>query len=379
MTVKIMKDGFGTGVLQASRRRVIAGSLALAAGAFPTPAIVQTRRKVKMAYGVPTIDSADGGFFNSIPMGAGFYADEGLDVEILTLNGAGAAINMLATGQVEFTTHGAAGLLAGVGQGVPFRAFIVQVPDNFYSIGVDAESGIKRIEDLKGKTIGVPALGGSPFVLIKAVIRQLGWDPNKDVTYQAVGVGLPAYDALKRDRVQAILAWDAPFATYIANGANLRLFQPNPLPQIGFTHSTNVALSVLEKEPALVASMTRALLRSLIFMAAAPQEELSRLHFKIYPTSRSPGLSEEQLSKVEKMRMAARLANMRFDKRVFSREERLGDETDARIAIGRDLLFEGGEIKEAAPIERYFTRQFLSQVDKIDFAAEIARARAFKA
>lgn len=362
-----------------SRRRVLAGALAVGASSFPTPALVQTRRKVKMAYGVPTIDSADGGFFNSIPMGAGFYADEGLEVEILTLNGAGAAINMLATGQVEFTTHGAAGLLAGVGQGVPFRAFIVQVPDNFYSIGVEAESSIKRIEDLKGKTIGVPALGGSPLVLLKAVFRQLGWDPNKDVTYQAVGVGLPAFDALKRDRVQALMAWDAPFATYTANGANLRLFQPDPLPQVGFTHTTNVALPVLEKDPGLVAAMTRALARSLIFMAAAPQEELSKLHFKIYPTSRSPGLSDEQHAKVEKMRMAARMANMRFQERVFTRTERLGDETDARIAKGRDLLFEGGEIKEAAPIERYFTRQFLDEVNKMDFGAQIARAKAFKA
>lgn len=359
------------------RRTLLAATAGLSL--LPRPALVQTRRKIRMAFGVPTMESADNGFFCSIPQGMGFFADEGLDVEILTLNGAGAAMNMLANNQVQFTTHGAAGVLAGVGQGVPIKAFIVQVPDNFYAIGVDDATGVQRIEDLKGKVIGVPALGGSPFVMLKAVFRSLGWDPNKDVTYQAVGVGVPALDALQRGRVAAIIAWDAPFATYAANGARLRLFQPDPLPKVGFTHATNTSLEILEKDPALVAGMARAMARSLVIMAAAQPEELSKLHFKTYPGMRAPGISDEQLAKIEHMRMAARLANMRFDKRVFSHAEKLGDETDARIAVGRDLLFEGGEIKEAAPIEKYFTRQFLGEINGIDFAGLIARAKSFRA
>lgn len=362
-----------------TRRALFAGTVAAASIGLARPALVQTRRNVKMAYGVPTLESCDSSFFSSIPQGMGFFADEGLDVEILQLNGAGAAMNMLATGQVEFTTHGGAGVLAGVGQGVPIRAFIVQIPDNFYSIGVEETGPIKRLEDLKGKTVGIPALGGSPFVMLKAVFRQLGWDANKDVTYQAVGVGLPALDALQRGRVSAIMAWDAPFATYAANGATLRLFQPDPLPQVGFTHTTNASLAVLEKDPGLVAAMGRAMARSLVFMAAAPPDELARLHTRVYPSARAPGISDETYMKVERMRLAARVANMRFDKRVFSRAEPLGSDTDARIALPRDMLFEGGEIKEAAPVERYFTRQFIDDMNKIDVDAVLAKARSFKA
>jgi len=362
-----------------SRRTLFAGALVAGTIGLAKPALVQVRRKVKIAFGVPTMDSADGGFFSSVPIGVGFYADEGLDVEILTLNGAGVAMNMLAAGQVDFTTHGGAGVLAGVGQGVPLKAFIVQVPNNFYAIGVDAATGVQRVEDLKGKTIGVPALGGSPFVMLKAVFGQLGWDPNQDVTYQAVGVGMPALDALRRGRVAALMAWDAPFATFAAYGADLRLFKPEPLPQVGFTHTTNASLSIIEKDPGLVAAMARALARSLVFMAAAPQEELSKLHFKVYPESRSPGLSDDMIARIDKMRMAARLPNMRFQERVFTRVEKIGDETDARIATGRDLLYAAGEIKEAAPVERYFTRQFLDDMNKIDVDGLIAKARAFKA
>jgi NitT/TauT family transport system substrate-binding protein len=361
-----------------SRRVVLAGALAAGAAGLAKPALAQVRRKVQIAFGVPTMDSADGAFFSSIPIGAGFYADEGLDVEILPLNGAGAAMNMLAAGQVDFTTHGGAGVLAGVGQGVPLKAFIVQVPNSFYAIGVDAEKGVQKVEDLKGKTIGVPALGGSPLVMLKAALGNLGWDANKDVTYQAVGVGMPALDALRRGRVDALMAWDAPFATFQANGAQLRLFNPEPWPQIGFTHTTNASLSIIQKDPGLVAAMGRALARALVFMAAAPQPELSKLHFKVYPSARAPGLSDAMIDKIESMRMAARRPNMRFEQRVFSRVEKIGDETEARIAKGRDLLAAAGEIKEALPVDRYFTRQFIDDMNKIDVDALIARAKSFK-
>lgn len=362
-----------------SRRTLFAGALAAGSIGLAKPALVQVRRKVKIAFGVPTMESAEGAFFSSMPIGRGFYADEGLDVEILTLNGAGVAMNMLAAGQVDFTSHGGAGVLAGVSQGVPLKAFMVQIPNSFYAIGVDAATGVQRFEDLKGKTIGVPALGGSPFVMLKAAIGNLGWDPNKDVTYQAVGVGMPALDALQRGRVAALMAWDAPFATFAANGAKLRLFAPEPMPQVGFTHTTNASLSIIEKDPGLVSAMARALARALVFMAAAPQEELTKLHYRVYPEAKSPGVSEEMLDRIAKMRMEARLPQMRFQERVFSRTELIGDETDARIAKGRDLLFQAGEIKEALPVDRYFTRQFLEAANKIDVAGEIEKAKAFKA
>jgi NitT/TauT family transport system substrate-binding protein len=364
-----------------SRRSALAlsvGAVATGALGFPSPALVQTRKKIKMAYGVPTIDSSDAAFFSSIPIGAGFFAEEGLDVKIMALNGATAAVNMLANGQVQFTTHGNAGLFSGVGQGVPFKAFICQVVDNFYSIAVLDGSPIKSVTDLKGKTIGVPALGGSTFVLMSAIARALKWDAKKDFQFLATGVGLPALDALQKDRVQALFIWDTPFAVFEANGAKLRYFRPDPLPQLGMTHTTNASLEMLEKDPQTVAAMSRAFAKSLIFAATAPYDEIAKLHLKIYPSSRAPGLTMEQWLDVDRRRFEARSSFMRFKQRVFSREEKLGDETDQRITNLRDLLYEGGEIKEAAPVDKYFTRQFLGEINGVNFEETIAKAKKFR-
>src|SRR5271165_7150174 len=90
------------------------------------PAIAQSRRKVTLVYGVQVIDSSADDFFAAIPLGLGFYAAEGLDVDIQTVAGASAAVNLLVAGQAQFTTHGTSGLFSAVDHGVPIRSFICQ-------------------------------------------------------------------------------------------------------------------------------------------------------------------------------------------------------------------------------------------------------------
>jgi NitT/TauT family transport system substrate-binding protein len=46
-----------------------------------------------------------------------------------------------------------------------------------------AQEGIRSIGDLKGKKIGVRALGGSPHGLISATLAHVGLDPKKDVEW----------------------------------------------------------------------------------------------------------------------------------------------------------------------------------------------------
>jgi NitT/TauT family transport system substrate-binding protein len=358
-----------------SRRAALTGGLGLLA----MPAIAQSRRKVTLVYGVPVIDSAADGFFASIPLGMGFYADEGLDVEIQTVAGAAAAVNLLASGQAQFSTHGTGGLFPAASRGVPVVGFCCQVPDSFTSVAVLKDGPIQRFEDLKGKVIGISAIGGAPTFTLRTVMRRLGWDPAKDVEMIAVGAALPALDALQRGRVQALVEWDSIFALFEFHGAKFRYFRPDPMPQIGFQHCSNVLTSTIEKDPALVAGMARALSRSIVAMAAAPPEELSRLHFKVFPASRPTTLSEADVLRLDGLRLAARKQFMRLQQRVFDRTEKLGDISDAKVAGMRDLLFEGGEIPKALPVESYFTKRFIDVMNNIDVAAGIAHAKAFRA
>jgi len=363
-----------------SRRTVLtAAGAAAGLSILGAPAIAQARKKVTLVYGVQTIDSAADGFFASIPLGMGFYAEEGLDVDIQTVAGAGAAVNLLASGRAQFTTHGTGGLLAGASRGVPMVGIICQVVDYFTSIGVLKDGPIKTLADLKGKVVGIPAAGGAPALIVKAVMRKLGWDPDKDVEFLAVGTALPALDALRRNRVQALVVWDSIFALFEYHGAEFTYFRPDPIPQIGFTHSTNTLTELIQKEPEMVAGMARALAKSIVVMAAADPAELTRLHFKTFPASKPTGLSDEEILRLDALRLKARQSFMRLPQRVFQRTEKLGDCGDSEIIGLRDLLHAGGEIPQALPVEKYFTRQYVDQMNAIDVAGLIQKAKAFKA
>ncbi len=358
-------------------RRAMLGAAVLAP--LARPAVTQTLRKVTLVYGVQTIEGAAEAFFAAAPIGLGFYREEGLDVEIQTVGGASAALNLLASGRAQFTTHGTAGLFAGVGRGVPMKGFVCQIPDYFVSVGVAEDGPIRSMQDLKGKTIGVNAQGGAPHLVIKAVLRGMGWNPDTDVQFQPVGTALPALDALRRGRVQALVLWDTIFASFEFAGQKFRYFRPDPIPSIGFTHSTNTLQETIDRNPAMVLGVTRAHAKALVYMAAAQPAELTKLHFKVFPASRPTGISEEQAIDLDGRRLAARRPVMRFEQRVFSRQEKLGDVTDAQIESHRDLLHSGGEIPEALPTSRYFTRQFLDEANRIDVPALIESARAFRA
>lgn len=361
-----------------TRRRMLVSAGALGAAALAAPAIAQARRKITMTYGVQTIDGSSEGFFASIPIGLGFFAEEGLDVDIQPMAGAGAADNALASGQAQFATHGSGGLFGAVGHGLPMKAFICQVPGDFTSVGVLESSKYQRFEDLKGKTIGISANNGAPVLLIKAVMRRLGWNLDTDVQLLAVGTALPALDALRRGRVDALVLWDTIFALFEFEGTKFRFFQPDPFEKIGFTHASYTLNSTIEKEPELVAKMARAFAKSLVIMASAPQPELAKLHFKVFPATRPSGRSDAEVMRLDKMRYDARVSYMHFKQRVFDRTEKIGDETDARIAALRDLLFEGHEIPKALPVSDYFTRQFIPVMNDIDVSGLIARGRALK-
>lgn len=360
--------------------KAAAAAVAVAAIApLAMPAIAQSLRKVTLAFGVQTIDGATNGFFAAIPIGLGFYREEGLEVDIQTVGGASAALNLLAAGRAQFSTHGTAGLFSGVGRNVPMIGFCCQVPDYFVSIGVARDGPIRSFDDLKGKTIGINAVGGAPHLVIKAVLRNLGWNIDKDVQFLAVGTALPALDALRRDRVQALALWDTIFALFEANGQAFRYFRPDPIPRMGFTHTTNTLLETIQKSPEMVLGMTRAMVKSLVYMAAAQPEEQTKLHFKVFPATKPTGITEERAIEIDRLRQEKRRPIMRYDQRVFARTERLGDVSDEQITTHRDLLFNGGEIPAALPLERYFTRQFLARANDIDFPGLIAKAKSFRA
>jgi ABC-type nitrate/sulfonate/bicarbonate transport system substrate-binding protein len=89
---------------------------------------------------------------------------------------------------------------------------------------------IRRSQDLKGKIVGVSQIGGRAGEVSRMVIKNMGLDPDKDVTYLAVGGTMSRLAALSGGRVQA-----APISRGLVPSAEekgLRILEVEPIPLI---------------------------------------------------------------------------------------------------------------------------------------------------
>ncbi len=98
-----------------------------------------------------------------VPKYLGYYEQEGLDVELLFAGGANEAAIQLATGNAEIADSSPAQAVIGMEEGsaapMDIRYFYNAGYRNIWSVSVPEDSPIKTIADLRGKKIGVTALG----------------------------------------------------------------------------------------------------------------------------------------------------------------------------------------------------------------------------
>lgn len=125
----------------------------------------------------------------------GFYAEEGLDVDIQTGRGAAENVRVVGSGQAQFGTADAGTTLVGIAEGIPVRVIGGLLRSSPAVIVARRDSGITEPRDLVGLSIG-DAQEGSTAVLLPGFLRANGMDMS-DINF--IGMTFPA-------RVPALMA-----------------------------------------------------------------------------------------------------------------------------------------------------------------------------
>ena len=86
----------------------------------------------------------------------------------------------IARGDVDFSLNFAAPLVIPIDAGEPISVIAGVHTGCFELFGHDR---IRSIADLKGRTVGVQGLGGSPYVFLAAMAAHVGLDPLKDINW----------------------------------------------------------------------------------------------------------------------------------------------------------------------------------------------------
>jgi NitT/TauT family transport system substrate-binding protein len=353
-----------------NRRKVVHGIGAAAAGVLAAPYVVRAQelRKIRMAFGIKSVNPIIINILISEQLG--YTKEEGLQftpVAVGTNSNAQIAVDK---GDVEFAvgTPSFQFPLFAKGQLPPIVNYYEYTYPYKWDVSVKPESGIQKYEDLKGKKIGVSDLGTTDYPVTRAVLKNIGVDPDKDVTWTAVGAGVSAGVALQRGVVDALAYFDTGFGQIDAAGIPTRMLpRPENVPLIGGLFISAMS-KFIKENPKICVGFARAVNKASEYLLANP-EAGARAFLKLYPETAPRGASEADAVKsilfAAKRRIPLYRPPYPNTKMGFIREEELI--TDAK--------FQGLDIKDLKPI---YTNDLVDEINNYDRSKIIAEAKAAK-
>src|SRR3990170_4353882 len=117
---------------------------------------------------------------------AGLFRKHNLDFQLVYISSSGMVTAALLAGESEVALTGAVGLVRAFAQGATDFVFIGS-NKNILTHSIIAGQDLKRPEDLKGKKIGVTRIGSNTHYFTIQVLRRLGLDAGRDVTFIQTG------------------------------------------------------------------------------------------------------------------------------------------------------------------------------------------------
>ena len=177
--------------------RLIGACLLVLLASSPTSQAAEGPQKLRVAYAAITAAFA----IPWIAKEAGIFQRHGLDVELVYIAAGSRAVQTLVGGSVDVAAFGGP---AGVdAQLAGADTVYVGIPVNRVIVFTVAAPQIQRVEELRGKIVGVTRIGTVTDFFTRLYLRQAGLAPDRDVMIRQTG-GLPeTLAALKAGQVHA--------------------------------------------------------------------------------------------------------------------------------------------------------------------------------
>ena len=136
----------------------------------------------------------------------GYFREQGLTVEPIFVRGGPIAITALISGNVDFASIGGAqAAIRSKARGLDLN--IISSLSNYTNYTLIGAKDSKRLEDLRGKIIGVTGAGAFSDFTIRIYLKRNNLDPDKDVVLRAIGQTVVRAGALEKGLISA-----APFS-----------------------------------------------------------------------------------------------------------------------------------------------------------------------
>jgi ABC-type nitrate/sulfonate/bicarbonate transport system substrate-binding protein len=201
----------------------------------------------------------------------GIYAAEGIDLELVLVTSR-IQVTALTTGDLEFS--GAQSQVSGAAAiGFPVKVVgFITVKPTFWLVG---RPEIRSIPDLKGKIVGITAIGSSTDTLARYIVRKYGLVPDKEVALFATGTTSNILAALNGGSVQAGMLSPPFHAMAKLMGFHILAYLGDYVEQS--LSGVGTSEKMLRERPETVKKVLRGLLKSLRFIRQNKEETVQHV------------------------------------------------------------------------------------------------------
>jgi len=330
----------------------------------------QAQTTVRVGWCARTVSSAAAPFAIATKMG--WFAKDGIKVELVPLPGSTDCVKNVATKEVLYSLPSVEPLAIIRAQGVKAKIFYTAYQGNIYGIAVPEQSSVKTITDLKGKSIGVTSMASGGVIIARALAANAGMNPDSDIRIVVAGEGAQTAALVRSGQVDALSQFDTQYALVENAGAKLRMLDTKEIdryPSNGFL-ALEETLQSRRKE---AVALAQGYAKGTMFAIANPEAAV-RILWEVYPQTKATGKDEATALKDDVKTIEARIRNWKLDKAGVSR---WGESSEANYAAYGEFLQKWGVIKEKIPANDLVTNELITEINDFDQAKLSAEAKAY--
>jgi NitT/TauT family transport system substrate-binding protein len=350
-------------------RNAVIGTLV--AGSLWCAGAIHAQTNVRVGWCARTISSAAAPF--AIAQKMGWYAADGITVQLVPLPGSGDCTKFVATREVLVSLASIEPLAILHPQGTRARIYYTAYQGNVYGIAVPAGSPIKSVAELRGKRIGLISMASAGAIVARALVSEAGMNPDTDVSLVVAGEGAQTAALIRSKQVDALSQFDTQYAMVENAGIALRRIETPELdryPSNGF-----LALDdVLAKNKKELVAVARGYAMGTIFAINNPEAAI-RILWEVYPQTKPTGKEESVALRDDIKTLEARAVNWRPE-RVGAK--RWGESVEKNYAAYLEYLLKWGVIKERVQAKDIITNDWLSEIVNFDPAKMAALAKGYR-
>ena len=203
------------------------------------------------------------------------YEKNGVDAEIVFLRGGTVGTQALIGGSVSFIASSGSAAVEAILSGADL--VILAGYSNLLDQVLVTKKEIKNPAQLKGAKIALNSLSGGSMLAIKIILSALGIDPDKDVSYLALGDPASRFTALKSGIVDATV-FTTPFNS-VAKKAGFNVFDDVPsLKNIDYPADSLIATrEFIRREPLIAERVVKSIADAIHFYKNNKRQSLAIL------------------------------------------------------------------------------------------------------